>query len=124
MDKNNSFFNTSVPEELSDRIKAAAQKEFKLIAKRQRRRRFAYFFLPALTTVAATFFIFQLNIQSEFSNPSLQEVDVVSLLAAVDQSEIVDQLAEEEDSLEMIDELGLIEEMDNLSLISDEELEG
>jgi hypothetical protein len=86
---------------------------------------------PILTAVAASFFIFKINImQNNNSSPqALSGLAVIEdvneeILNTAEHLELISDLGDDQEAVEIVDELGFLQDFEEIELISEEELEG
>ena len=109
MSKFDSFFEAPADATLNKKILANLQGELELNRSFHKRRRFFYFLAPALAGLAA-FFVFKFTLRNSANE-----------LEGAEHMELISELMDDDDTLEIVDDLALLEDMDYLD---DEELEG
>lgn len=129
--KHDDFFKDSASGELTQKILKSAQVE--LGHNRQRKKSKVWFLIigPVLATVAASVFIFKINVSQNFNKntqvlPGVAVIEDVNedVLNTSEQLELASVIGDDFEAVEMVDELGLLQEFDEIELITDEELEG
>jgi hypothetical protein len=129
--KYDDFFKGSASNELTNKILKSAQVE--LEHNRQRKKSKVWFLIvgPILTAVAASFFIFKINImQNNNSSPqALSGLAVIEdvneeILNTAEHLELISDLGDDQEAVEIVDELGFLQDFEEIELISEEELEG
>lgn len=127
------FFKGSASQELTKKILKSAHNE--LEHNRQSKKSTIWFLIigPVMAAVATSFFVFKINISSQNNNTNVPQA--LSGLAAVEDVneevlntaehlELVSDLGEDLEAAEMVDELGFLQELENIEFVTDEELEG
>lgn len=123
MGKHDSFFSENAPDALNKKILARAQAEMEILRKKDRKSKFLGYLLPLVTAGAISVIALYLNFG--ITKFKFSEGDAAGLVAmAAMGNEFINQVLEEEEALEMVDELGVLENFENLVEISDVELEG
>lgn len=129
--KYDDFFKGSASKELTNKILKSAQIE--LEHNRQRKKSKIWFLIvgPILTAVAASFFIFKINImQNNNSSPqALSGLAVIEdvneeILNTAEHLELISDLGDDQEAVEIVDELGFLQDFEDIELITEEELEG
>jgi hypothetical protein len=129
--KYDNFFKSSASKELTQNILKSAQIE--LGHNKQRNKSKIWFLIvgPVLATVAASIFVFNMSITQNFNKnsqvlPGLAAIEDVSedVFYNSEQLEFVSYLGDDLEAVDMLDELGLLQEFDEIELITEEELEG
>lgn len=129
--KHDDFFKGSASKELSQKILKSAQVE--LAHNRQSRKNKIWFLIvgPVLAAVATSFFVFKINI-SQNNNSSPQAISGLMVVEDINEEvlntaehlELVSDLGEDSEAVEMFDELGLLQELEDIEYVSESELEG
>lgn len=123
MAKFDSFFSEKAPEELNKKILLQAHAEMEKLKHKDRKPVWLGFLLPLGAAAAVSVLALYLNFGNV--NNKMSEAEAAGVMAmAVLGNEFVNQILEEEEALEMVDELGVIEEFDTLLAMSDGDLEG
>ena len=119
MSRYDSFFESTPDQALQKRILQAAQPELALNRRARRQSLWLNWVIPALVSCAAFLIIF--NFYSSFYNPETTgSSDTVAAQFSEEQTEILEHLIEDEETLDMLDSMTLLEEIEYL----DEESEG
>ena len=128
--KHDKFFQETVSKELSKRILNSAQLE--LAQNRQHKKNRLWFLIvgPLIAAVATSFFIFKINISQTNNLPEavsglmvLEDVNE-EVLNTAEHIELVSDLADESEVAEIVDDLGFLQEFEDIELITEAELEG
>lgn len=129
--KHDDFFKNSASTELTQKILKSAQVELGHNRQRQKSKFWFLFLGPVLAAVAASFFMFKLNISQNVKNvpQTLSGLAVTEnvgeeVIDSPEHLELASDFADDLEDVEMVDELGLLQEFDEIELITDEELEG
>jgi len=125
MGKHDSFFSEKAPESLNKKILARAEAEMDMLRKKDRKSKFLGFLLPFGTAAAVSVLAISLYLNIGINKNNISEGEAAGVVAmAALGNEFVNQLMEEEEALEMVDELGVLEDFENLVAMSDTDLEG
>lgn len=129
--KHDDFFKDSASKGLTQKILNSAEAE--LGHNKQRNKSKIWFLIvgPVLAAVATSIFVFQINV-AQNTNSTPQALSGVAVVEDVSEEvfdtsehlELVSDLGDDLEVVEMVDELGLLQELDEIELITDEELEG
>jgi len=128
--KNDDFFKEIASNNLTKKILNSAQIE--LEHNRQRKKSKIWFLIvgPLVAAVAASFFVFKINIAPTSSSPEavsgLMVFEDVSeeVLNTAEHIELVSDFGDDAEIVEIVDDLGFLQEFEDIELISEEELEG
>jgi len=126
MAKFDSFFGEKAPEELNKKILLSAKAEMERLKKedgKSERLRWFGLLLPLGAAAAVSVMAFYLNFGAGLNKMSEGEAAGVLAMAALG-NEFVNQILEEEEALEIVDELGVIEDFETLAAMSEMDLEG
>ncbi|MCC2677680.1 MAG: hypothetical protein K0R29_256 [Pseudobdellovibrio sp.] len=125
MSKFDSFFSEKAPEELNKKILLNTKAEMERLSKEDRKSekfRWLSLLLPVGATAAAVLALY-LNFGAGVNKMSENEAAGVMAMTVLG-SDFVNQILEEEEALEIVDELGVIEDFETLAAMSEMDLEG